>query len=475
MNIKASFSLILLSIVFLFVTSCHKKDVVAELSVSSAEVLFNSDGGTNEVNISCNTNWRVSNTSPWCSVSTSAGNNNSKFILTVQPNSGTSERMASISVTAGTMTKVIKVRQFGKTVNDSTAPDQTGMSNLSSVELAKNMKIGWNVGNSLEAIGGETAWGNPQISQRLIDSVKAAGFNTVRIPVAWSRFTDASTYKIDTTWMARVEEVVNYVVKNNMYAIVNIHWDGGWMQPTYAKQDYVNDRLAKMWRQIAIRFRNYGDHLLFAGTNEVLVDGDYGTPKTEYHTVQNSFNQTFVSTVRSTGGRNTYRHLVVQGFNTNIDHTVNYFKTPFDPTEHRLMVEVHYYDPYNFTLNDNSTITQWGKNATNPSKTETWANEAYADRQFLKMKTKFIDNGYAVILGEYAAMARLNLGNDAANAEYAEYRRYYIEYITKSAIDHGLIPFYWDNGFTGDKGSGIFNRGTGAKAYPEIVKAITGK
>jgi endoglucanase len=135
------------------------------------------------------------------------------------------------------------------------------------------------------------------------------------------------------------------------------------------------------------------------------------------------------------------------------------------------MVEVHYYDPYNFTLNENTTLIQWGKNATDPSKTETWANEAYADGQFQKMKTKFIDNGYAVILGEYAAMARLNLGS-AANSEYAGYRKYYMEYITKSAVENGLIPFYWDSGYVGDKGSGIFDRSTGAAAYPDIIKAI---
>jgi endoglucanase len=358
-------------------------------------------------------------------------------------------------------------------VPDSIAPDQTGMRNLSSVNLAKEMGLGWNIGNSLEAIGGETAWGNPIITQRLIDSIKSAGFNSVRIPVAWSRFSNATSFKIDTSWMGRVEEVVNYVLKNNMYAIINIHWDGGWMQPTYAKQEYVNKRLSAMWRQIAVRFRNYNDRLLFAGTNEVMVDGDYGTPKPEYYTVQNSFNQTFVSTVRSTGGRNAYRHLVIQGFNTNIDHTVNFFKPPVDVIANRLMVEVHYYDPYNFTLNENTSITQWGKNARDPSKTETWANESYADGQFQKMKSSFIDKGYAVILGEYAAIARLSLGNAVANSEYAGYRKYYIQYITKSAVDHGLIPFYWDNGSTGDKGTGIFDRSTGAAAYRDIIEAIT--
>jgi endoglucanase len=355
---------------------------------------------------------------------------------------------------------------------DSIPPDQTGMRNLTSVELAQEMVPGWNVGNSLEAIGSETAWGNPLITQTLIDSIKAAGFHAIRIPVAWSNSMDTTTFEISSTVMERVEQVVNYVLSDGLYAIINIHWDGGWMQPTYARQAYVNNRLAVLWNQIAVYFRDYDDHLLFAGTNEVMVTGNYGTPTVEYYTVQNSFNQTFVTTVRSTGGRNTYRHLAVQGFNTNINFTYSFLTIPTDGTANRLMVEVHYYDPYNFTINSGSTITQWGKNATNPAKTETWANESYVDAQFQKMKTKFIDLGYAVILGEYGAMARLNLGSPELNAEHAGYRRYYMEYITRSLERHGLVPFYWDNGYTGDNSFGLFNRSTGAKVYPDIVKAI---
>ena len=354
---------------------------------------------------------------------------------------------------------------------DSIAPDESGMRNVGSIALAQEMGPGWNIGNSLDAIGGETAWGNPRISQRLIDSVRAAGFHAVRIPVAWSNFMDTSTFTIDSTWMARVEEVVNYVLNDSMYAIINVHWDGGWMQPTYARQTYVNNRLAVLWRQIAVHFRDYGDHLLFAGMNEVMVTNNYSTPTVEYYTVQNSFNQTFVTTVRSTGGRNFYRYLAVQGFNTNIDYTVSFFAIPVDVTPNRLMVEVHYYDPYDFTLNTGSSITQWGKNATNPAKTETWANESYVDGQFQKMKTKFIDNGYAVILGEYGVIARLNLGNAALNAEYAGYRRYYMQYITRSLVRHGLVPVYWDNGYTGNNSMGLFDRSTGAQVYPDIIRA----
>jgi endoglucanase len=351
---------------------------------------------------------------------------------------------------------------------DSIAPDTTGMGSLNAVDFAKKFYRGWNLGNSLEAIGGETAWGNPLTTQNLIDSVKVAGFNAIRIPVAWSRFYDTSTYIIDTTWLDRVEEVVNYALSDSMYVIINEHWDGGWMQPTYAQQDYVRNRFKIMWQQIAVHFRDYDNHLLFAGTNEVMKEGDYGTPTEEYYTVQNGFNQLFVNTVRSTGGRNTYRYLVVQGFNTNIDYTEDYFVAPQDIDSNRLMVEVHYYDPYNFTINSNSSLYVWGDNAPN---SESWANESHADDQFLKMKTNFIDNNYAVILGEYCAMARLDLGEEN-NDIHAMYRLYWMQYITRSILQHGLVPFYWDSGYTGNDASGLFNRATGVQAYPDIIKAI---
>jgi endoglucanase len=361
---------------------------------------------------------------------------------------------------------------------DSISPDTTDMRGITSVELAREMIPGWNVGNSLEALNwsthlpDETAWGNPLITQDLIDAIKAAGFNAVRIPVAWSNFSDELAFTIEESWLERVEEVVCYVLDNGMYAIINEHWDNGWIQPTSADSEYVSERLAAMWQQIAIFFRDYDDHLLFAGTNEVMVEGNYGTPTREYYTVQNSYNQTFVNTVRATGGRNYYRHLVVQGFNTNIGYTLSYFTIPTDVVPNRLMVEVHYYDPYNFTMNESSNIIQWGKYATDPSKTETWANESYADNKFNQMKTNFIDNGYAVILGEYGAISRLDLESDELNAEHAEYRRYYINYITCSMVRCGLVPFYWDNGYTGNHGFGIFDRSTSAQVYPDLVSAI---
>lgn len=340
-----------------------------------------------------------------------------------------------------------------------------GMRNLTSVQLATLMSPGWNLGNSLEAIGGETAWGNPPASQALFNSVKAAGFKTVRLPLSWSQYADAN-YNISASWMARVKEVVDAARSAGLYVMINVHWDGGWLQPTYARQSAANARLAKFWTQIGTTFKYYDDFLLFAGTNEVLVDGVYSAPTSENIAVQNGFNQTFVNTVRATGGNNATRHLIVQGYNTNIDYTVATNTVPTDSVANRLMMEVHEYSPYNFTLNTDSAIWQWGAIATNPAATETWANEAYIDGQFQKMKTRFIDQGVAVILGEYAASLRTEY--DAPG----KYRQYWDQYLTRSAYQHGMVPVYWDNGPTTNHASGLFNRSTGAQVYPSVISAI---
>ncbi|WP_232305568.1 glycoside hydrolase family 5 protein [Gilvimarinus polysaccharolyticus] len=349
--------------------------------------------------------------------------------------------------------------------HSSASSDSSGL--LSSVTLTQHMGVGWNLGNTLEAIGSETAWGNPKASQELISAVKAAGFDTIRLPVAWSRFSDEANFIIEPSWMARVEEVVNYALKADLYVLLNIHWDGGWMQPTYAEQEYVNERLAIMWTQIAERFNNYDKRLLFAGTNEVLVEGDYGSPTAEYYTVQNSFNQTFVDAVRATGGNNASRFLVVQGFNTNIDHTVNFAVMPTDSASDKLLMEVHYYDPFNFTLNADSSITQWGNSANDPARTESWAHEDFLNAQMLKMQDAFVDKGIGVILGEYGAIRREQIAGHEA------YRIAWNKAVTASAITHQIAPVYWDNGGTDNGSMGLFNRDSGEQVYPELIQAIT--
>lgn len=359
----------------IFLISCKEdpevevdtKKTILELSKSAFH--FDAAGGVAELGIVSDVTWLLSDSVEWLSLSRVAGEGNSTITITADPNETTEIRETTIYISQKDTVGLVSISQEGAElilewnvppIVFDVSPDQSGMRDLTSIQLAAEMGIGWNVGNSLEAIGGETAWGNPLISKRLIDSVKAAGFNTIRIPVAWSKFSDASTYTIKNDWMLRVEEVVNYVLDNDMYALINIHWDGGWMNhPTYKKQHEINTRLYTMWTQIATHFRDYDDHLLFAGTNEVGMEGQYGTPIPQYTKVQNSFNQTFVNAARSTGGRNVYRHLIVQGYFTNIDHTVNYAVMPKDTVDSRLFLEVHYYDPYDFALNEGGGIQRF--------------------------------------------------------------------------------------------------------------------
>ena len=338
------------------------------------------------------------------------------------------------------------------------------MRGIGSVPLSRLMGVGWNLGNALEAIGGETAWGNPPATPALLAAVKAAGFDTVRIPVAWQQYADADD-RIGAAWLARVAQVVDAALDAGLYTLINIHWDGGWMQPLRARQAAVNARLARYWTQIATHFRDHGDRLLFAGTNEVMKDGDYGPPTAEYAEVQNGFNQVFVDAVRATGGNNRQRHLVVQGYNTNIDHTLKFAVLPTDPTPDRLMMEVHYYDPYHFTIDEKSAIWQWGSGTTDPAVADTWGNEAHAEAQFAKMKAQYVDRGVAVIVGEYGVIARVQPGAEA-------YRIAWNRHVTRSALRHGLVPVYWDNGVAGKHGMGLFDRLTGAQVYPELVRAI---
>jgi aryl-phospho-beta-D-glucosidase BglC (GH1 family) len=324
-------------------------------------------------------------------------------------------------------------------------------------QVASQITVGWNIGNTLEAICGENAWGNPNVTQQLINSVKAAGFNAVRIPVAWDCHSTNNT--IDPAWMARVKQVVDYAISQNMYVIINIHWDNGWLENhvTFADQQAVNVKQNAYWTQIANTFKTYNEHLLFAGTNE--VHQDYNEPTSEYITVQQSYLQTFVNAVRATGGNNASRTLVVQTYNTNAWHGLHYFSMPTDSIANRLMVEIHHYDPYDYTLNASGPCLAWGAPYTQYSQCA-WAQEAYVDDLFNQVKNKWVAVGIPVIIGEYTVSVRPNL--DLAS------RQYYLKYINQAAKNNGIKTFFWD---TGDA-AGLFNRNTGAITDQGTLNAI---
>ncbi|MDR2948924.1 MAG: cellulase family glycosylhydrolase [Prevotella sp.] len=393
-------------------------------------------------------------------------------VFVIAPNKNIFSRKGTITYKIGDLSETVTISQAATSLN--IVADKTGMANDASA-LAIKMGLGWNLGNTLEATdgitAGETSWGNPKASQTLIDAVKAAGFNTIRIPCAWNAYIeDESTYKIKDSWLVRVAEVVDYCVNNDMYAIINIHWDGGWLEenPTYDKQVEVNKKQKALWEQIAVYFRDYDEHLLFAGTNE--VHADYNTPSTENIEVQQSYNQTFVNAVRSTGGKNTWRNLIVQSYNTNIDYAVDYMKMPSDPTANRIMAEVHFYDPYEFCLQEANTVFLWGKDFTGAG-TASWGQEDWVDKQFGRMKANFADRGIPVVLGEYSPTLRMSL-NATDYANHVKSRNYYLNYVTKAAVQNGMIPVYWDNGPTGDMASGLFNRLTGEQVHTDAIKSI---
>jgi endoglucanase len=478
---KKIFLLLTLLFPLLFFQCCNDgADSGAELNINPDTLVFPGAGGNASLQISLKgSKWIVSSDQGWCTVSIGSSTvAYATVTVTAEPNLTGKTRNARLTFIADD--QAVSYVGIGQTLfypNYSVwkAPDATGMEN-DAMELAAKMYAGWNLGNSLEVPGNETGWGNPQTTQRLIDSVKAVGINTIRIPCAWDSYiADINTGKLSSTWLNRVKEVVDYCFNNGMYVILNIHWDGGWLEenPTYTKQNMVNAKQNALWQQIAMKFRDYDEHLLFAGTNEVHTPVQ---PTNENVIVQMSYNQTFVNAVRSTGGKNSYRNLLIQAYNTNIDMAVSKLVVSNDTIPDRLMVEVHYYDPWEFcgleADADWGTVKNlWGTAFAAYGTISSWGQEDYMQAQFQKMKTSFVDEGYPVILGEYGATRRSALTGTTLQ-HHLDSRAYYIQYATTQAKNHGMVPIIWDNGFTGNLGMGIFNREDGSVFDHQILNAF---
>jgi len=342
-----------------------------------------------------------------------------------------------------------------------------------SAQLLATLRLGWNMGNSLDVPDGETGWGNPRATPELFAAVAKAGFKLVRIPITWTpHIGPAPDYVIDPTWLARVDEVVGYARAAGLYSIINLHHDGadgwkgvGWLslkdgtgQTTDAHNAEVRAEFVAVWAQIAKYFANQGEELLFEAMNEVH-DG-YGKPDPRYYAVINDLDQHFVNVVRATGGNNGKRHLLVPGYNTNIDQTLEGFKLPMDPVQGRLILSVHFYDPYLFTM-EGKTHT-WGSAAAGR---DNWGQEDFVVAQFDKLKAGFVDQGIPVIIGEYGAVYQDG---------YEDYQRYYVEYVTKAAVDRGLVPVYWDNGgrSSGHDAFALIDREANGLLRPKLMQAL---
>lgn len=339
--------------------------------------------------------------------------------------------------------------------------------------LAKKMVAGINIGNTLEVPKGQD-WGNPAVNEEYIKGLKALGFNAVRIPCAWDSYvTDASTNTIDPAWLNRVDEVVGWVVANDMYAIVNIHWDGGWLETTCSQgyNEEVNKKQRDYWTQIATKLNHYDQHLLFAGMNE---PGHQNGAEAKAIDAIMKYQQTFVDAVRATGGNNAQRCLIHQAPDTNIDMAVdtkNPYSLPNDPVTGRSLVEVHFYDPSDYTIMEKDgdwyagSIVKlyWGSDfhVAGSNRNCTWGEESHVDAQFKKMKDKYVSAGIPVILGEYSVSVRNTTAfPELDKTAFEASRAHWNEYITKTAKNNGCVPFYWETG-------GDINRtkGTAKNAY----------
>lgn len=323
------------------------------------------------------------------------------------------------------------------------------MRNITSQQLVEDMTFGWNLGNTLDVCQAdrdgdgkinehveagekvdETLWGNPKATKELFTSLKKNGVNAVRIPVTWRDHMD-SNGNIDSEWMDRVQQVVDYAYSQGMYVIINVHHDGGgdpkfgaWIIEE-SQKDY-NTFLKKynnVWKQIAERFKNYSDYLIFESMNEVGFDTLYNKNKADAYNLINKINQDFVDIIRATGGNNAKRHLLIAGYYTDIERTCDsLYKMPDDKAG-RCILSVHYYTPWDFCTCDRKHT--WGTNS------EVWQMETLIG----KMKKNFVDKGIPVIIGEYAAS-----GSDLSSCIF------FIEKLNKLCSDYGIATFIWDSG-----------------------------
>jgi endoglucanase len=442
--------------------------------VASKQVVdFKQAGGDNTFTVTTSApQWELQCDADWLTINPKSGSGESTLVsVSAVENTTTAARTTTLVLkapnTSDVSISVTQARALYPSYNIAPIPaDMTGMER-SATELAKAMTVGWNLGNTLEVPGSETGWGNPKATQRLIDSIYSAGFNAIRLPCAWDSYLEnTATAKIKTSWLNRVKEVVDYCYKNNMYVVLNIHWDGGWLENNVnvTKQEGVSAKQKAYWEQIATFFRNYDEHLLFAGTNEPNVDN------AAQMAVLLSHEQTFIDAVRATGGRNAYRTLIFQGPSTDIEKTNNLMKTlPTDQVQERLMAEVHYYTPWNFCGMEKDE--SWGKmfyywgsnnhNASDPTRNSNYGEEAAVRSNFNKMKTQFVTKEFLLFWVNMVPFVVRILRARHLEKHLAS-RAYFLQVVTQESKNYGIVPFYWDNGNTGNNAFGLFYRSSGA-------------
>lgn len=349
---------------------------------------------------------------------------------------------------------------------------------LTSLEFTAQIDCGWNLGNTLDATGtgleSETCWGNPRTTPELIQAIKDAGFNAVRIPTTWEKHMDEN-WNIDPEWMARVKEIVDYAYDRDMYVILNMHHEE-WQCPYEDEKDNIAEGLTAAWTQIAEEFKGYDERLIFEGMNEPRWKGtqwEWNGGNDEGRAVVNEMNQVFIDAVRATGGNNEHRFLMICPYAANSGESA--LSALEIPDDKNIIVSVHAYIPYQFALQENGTHMWMADKGVSVNDINTLAE--VLDRLF-------ISKGIAVIIGETGAMNRYYTvkrdetveGTAEAETTYKsneEYRAAWAEYYFGKFKEIGVPCFWWDNGafFSGET-FGLIDRGMLDWRYPEVVEGI---
>ncbi|MFY0599846.1 MAG: glycoside hydrolase family 5 protein [Cyclobacteriaceae bacterium] len=327
----------------------------------------------------------------------------------------------------------------------------TGIRDITPFEFVQDMESGWNLGNSLDAEGeDETAWGNPPTTQLMINTVRLKGFKTLRVPVTWRfHMGSAPDYTIEKEWLDRVEEVANYGFNAGMYVIINIHHDDPWVVPTYAHEEEVADRLSKVWTQIATRFKDYGDYLIFETLNEPRHEDtpeEWTGGTAEGRDVLNTYHKACVDAIRSTGGNNASRFLMIAPYAAS-PAGVAWDDLLIPNNDEKTIVSIHNYHPFEFSLGNG---TNWGSSS----------DKAAMDFEVERIQKKFLDNGKAVVLGEWGS----NYNNNT------EARIVHAGYYARALAKKGIAPVVWDNGNSGE--FGLINRRSSTWWYSEIADSV---
>lgn len=452
------------------------------------------------LSVAASASYYVKSKNNWVTPVVSTSTNLTSFILTVAENTGYMERTDTVTVTMGTKKQNVYITQRMKSFT-ATAADQTGVSSTA-MALTRNISVGWNLGNTCESNNGnyfttsfsgtETLWGNPTTTQEMISAVKSAGFNAIRIPVCWgAHLLDKTNWTIDATWMARVKTIVDYAYSQGLYVILNSHHDG-WLEFDCNAKDSstVRKKEVAMWTQIALQFRDYDEHLIFSGMNEPHQDNDWNAPSAEHATVESYYEQQFVNAVRATGGKNAYRCLIVQPWCCNPGY-MSYFTKPTDKVANRLILEFHYYNPWNFCgTDDNTCVRFWGDDYSKYGTISTYGTATQIVADFKALKSNYIDKAIPVIMGEFGVNRHAFTATEITSGLQAhgeESRCYYLKWLVSTAHSYGIPLFYWDNGAIGTSvtatvlGSGsnafaLFNRKSSMAVYdsPAIAAIMEG-